>query len=419
MRWAYCLSVYVCLCSCAGSAVSARVSSDIARGDYRSALSRYEQDRSRSVLRTLSESVLLYAARSTDPAERRAAFIELSMLGTRASDLLEDLSQPGESASVRAEALRLRTLLGDDAARRELRALVDHPDPGVVDSAVQALSPERDAALLAAALRSPRPERRSTALALLGRAGPSHREVLIEAGRFDPLPQLRVAALHALERYGAPAADALEAATHDPEEHVRAAALSVLARVAPERAEPLLDRQLGAAVSEHSISAAITLLDMQPPRQPARARAAISAALSSPDVALRARAATALRRLPESERDLAGARARLRVEQAETVRLALALLLGPDDSAARSTLTELSAMYTLPGAEAAAELAAYSGSARARLCAFSAHESALVRSTAARLIASALRDPEPIAGLLADTSWQVRGAAAGAVLNVL
>ena len=419
MRWAYCLSVYVCLCSCAGSGLRSRVSSDIARGDYRSAYSRYEQDRSPSVLRTLSESVLLHAARSADPAERRAAFIELSMLGTRATDLLEELSQSGESAPVRAEALRLRTQLGDDGARRELRGLVDHPDPEVADSAVQALAPERDAALLAAALRSPRPERRSTALALLGRAAPEHRAMLIEASRFDPTPQLRVLALHALERYGASVADALEAATHDPDQHVRAAALSALARVAPERAEPALDRQLGAAASEQSISAAITLLNMKPPRQEARARAAIAAALSSPDVSVRARAATVLQRLPASERDLASVRARLRVEKADTVQLALALLLGAEDSAARSTLTELSAMYTLPGAEAAAELAAHSGSARQRLYAFSDHDSAQVRITAARLIASTLRDPEPIAKLLADPHWQVRDAAAGAVLNVL
>ena len=419
MRWAYCLSVYVCLCSCAGSAISARVSSDIARGDYRSALSRYEQDRSRAVLRTLSESVLMQAARSPEPAQRRAAFIELSMLGTRAADLLDELSQPGESLPVRAEALRLRTQLGDDSARRELRSLAEHADPEVADSAVQALSPEHDAELLARALRSPRPDRRSAALAVLGRAAPAHRDVLIEASRFDPTPQLRVAALHALERHGAAAADALEAATHDPDEQVRAAALSAWARVAPEHAEPALDRQLGAAVSEHSISAAIALLSMKPPHHPARARAAISAALHSPDVTLRARAATALQRLPASERDLAGVRARLRVEKADTVRLALALLLGPEDSAARSTLTELSALFTLPGAEAAAELAADSGSARARLHGFLAHDSALVRITAARLIASKLRDPAPIAQLLADTSWQVRGAAAGAVLNVL
>lgn len=422
MQWAraYWLSVYVSLCSCGASAVSTRVSSDIARGDFSAALSRYEQDgRSCAVLRTLSESILLYAARSKDPAERRSAFIELSMLGTRASDLLEQLSQPGESAPVRAEALRLRSQLGDDAARRALRSLLDHPDPEVSDSAVQALSPEHDAGRLAEALRSPRPERRSTALALLGRARPEHHAILVEASRFDPTPQLRVAALHALERYGAQAAQPLESATHDPDEHVRAAALAALARVAPERAEPILDQQLGAAASEHSISAAVSLLRMQPPRQTARAQAAIAAALSSPDVAVRVRAASALQGVPSAQLDRAAVRARLRVEKAETVRLALALLLGPDDSAARRTLTELSASFSLPGAEAAAELAAQSGNARQRLVAFSAHDSAVVRMTAARLIARRLRDPAPIAKLLADKSWQVRGAAAGAVLNVL
>jgi hypothetical protein len=242
---------------------------------------------------------------------------------------------------------------------------------------------------------------------------------LVEVSRFDPLPQLRAAALHALERYGAEAADALDGATQDPDEHVRAAALSALARVAPARAELILDRQLGAAVSSQSISAAVTLLNMQPPRQAARARATLGAALSSPEVTMRAQAAAALQRVPSKELDSAGVRARLRVEKAETVRLALALLLGPDDAAARSALRELSTAFSLPGAEAAAELAAHSGSARARLVAFSAHESALVRMTAARLIARTLRDPEPIAKLLADTTWQVRDAAAGAVLNVM
>lgn len=397
----------------------ARVSSDVARGDFRSALARYEQDRSPAVLRTLSETVLLHAARSAAPEERRAAFVELSMLGTRAVDLLEELSQPGESALVRAEALRLRTQLGDSSARRELSRLVEHPDAEVVDSAVQALTVERDAAQLAEALRSARPERRSTALRLFGRAAPEHLEVLVEASRYDPLPSLRVEALHALERYGEEAVSALEAASADPDEQVREAALAVLARVAPERAEPLLDRQLGAAVSEHSIGAAIALLSMKPPRRAARARAAIGAALQSPDVALRARAATALQRLPASERDLSGVRARLRVEKAETVRLALALLLGPEDSLARGTLAELSTMSTLAGAQAAAELAAQSGKARERLFAFSTHDSTLVRISAARLIASKLREPEPIAKLLADPNWQVRGAAAGAVLMAL
>jgi HEAT repeat protein len=243
--------------------------------------------------------------------------------------------------------------------------------------------------------------------------------VLTEVSRFDPTPQLRVAALHALERYGAEAAEALDSATHDPDEHVRAAGLASLARVAPERAELVLDRQLGAAVSSHSIQAAVALLSMQPPRLAARAQAALSEALSSPDVTLRAQAAAALQRVPEQQRDSAGVRARLRVEKAETVRLALALVLGSEDATARRALNELSKAFSLPAAEAAAELAAHSGSARTRLFAFSAHESALVRMTAARLLARTLHEPAPIAKLLADTSWQVRGAAAGAVLNVM
>ena len=422
MRWArsaYCLSVYVSLCGCAGSAARARIASDVARGDFQSAYSGYAQQPSSTLLRALSEGVLLHGARSSDLAQRRAAFIELSLLGTRAGELLEELSQSGEPARTRAGALRLRTQLGDDAARRELRDMLGHPDPEVGDSATRALAPDRDRAQLEAALRSPRPERRGEALAVLGRVAREHQAALIEASRFDPIPQLRVSALHALESCGAEVSAALERASDDPDPRVRAAALSSLARVAPERAEPLLDRQLGAAASEQSLSAAVALLSMQPPRQVARARAAIANALGSPDVTLRARAATALRGMPETQLDLAALRARLRKESVETVRLALALRLGLQDSAAQRTLSELSSSFTLPGAEATAELAAHSGTARARLSAFAAHDSALVRAAVARLMGSALRDPEPIAKLLADKSWQVRGAAAGAVLNVM
>jgi HEAT repeat protein len=242
---------------------------------------------------------------------------------------------------------------------------------------------------------------------------------LIEASRMDPSPQLRAAALYALERYGAGAADAFEQATQDPDEQVRGAALAGFARVAPERAELELDRQLGAAVSARSIAAAVTLLSLQPARQVARAQAALSAALSSPDASLRVQAAAALQRLPAAQLDRAGIRSRLRLEKTPGVRLALALVLGVEDPNAQRALAELSTSFSLTGAQAAAELAAHSGKARARLCAFSAHESALVRVSAARLIARELRDPAPIVKLLADSSWQVRDAAAGAVLNVM
>ncbi|HET8940210.1 MAG TPA: HEAT repeat domain-containing protein [Polyangiales bacterium] len=411
---------FLVLGGCAGSAAETRVTHDVARGDFKRALTFYEQEgRSPQLLRALSEGVLLAAARAPDPEQRRAAFVELSMLGTRAESLLEALSAPVEPLIVRAEALRLRTELGDDAARRTLRGLFDHPNPEISDSAVLALRPEQDLPAVEAALRSPRSGRRAAALTLLRKAKPEHRALLSEVARFDPSPQLRAAALYTLERYGAEAADALEAATQDSDEQVRAAALAGLARVAPERAELLLDQQLGAAVSTRSIDAAITLLSLQPARQEARARAALSAALSSPDATLRAQTAAALARLPSERLDLAQLRACLRVEKAPSVRLALALALGPEDPSAQRTLAELSTSFSLIGAQAAAELAARSGKARTRLVAFSTHTSALVRITAARLIARELRDPAPITQLLADANWQVRDAAAGAVLNVM
>jgi HEAT repeat protein len=408
------------LCGCAGASVQTRVASDVARGDFQAALSSYEREgHAPAVLRALSEAVLLRAARSADPEERRAGFIELSMLGTRANELLELLSEPTEAPQIRAQALRLRTRLGDDAARRELRGLLDHQDPEVADQALQALQPGPDAVRLEAALRSPRSGARSTALSLLGRASLTYRAQLVEASRLDPQPQLRVAALHLLEGYGAEAADAFERATRDPDEQVQASALAGLARVAPERAELLLDRQLGAAASSSSIHAALTLLSSKPPRLVARAQAALTAALGSADPVLRAKAASALQRLPAEQVERASVLARLRVEPAPAVRLALALVLGSKDRTAREVLAELASASSVTAAEAAAELAAHSGNARTRLLSFSAHESALVRITAARLIARTLHESSPIAKLLADTSWQVRDAAAGAVLNVL
>jgi HEAT repeat protein len=425
--------VGLCLsfCGCAGSAAATRVSSDVARGDFGAALAGYEQDGRRPlVLRALSEGLLLRAARATDPAERRAGFIELSMLGTRAQELLEQLSQDSEPAYVRAEALRLRCRLGngaDRSARAALRALLNDADPEVSDSAIQALEPGSDAALLEAALRSPRSTRRSTALAMLGRAAPEYLSLLIEVSRFDPKPQLRAAALHALESYGAQASEAFEQATRDPDPLVRVAALTGFARVAPERAEPILDQQLGAAASTDSIAAATALLSLEPalakntwnPGTRARALSALFAALSSADPALRVQAAAALQRLPTSQIDRGSLQARLRTEKVESVRLALALILGSEDPASRRALTDLSASFNLTGADAAAELAAQNSQARERLIAFSTHASALVRATAARLIARTLRDPAVIAKLLADQSWQVRDAAAGAVLNVM
>jgi HEAT repeat protein len=143
------------------------------------------------------------------------------------------------------------------------------------------------------------------------------------------------------------------------------------------------------------------------------------AALSSADPALRVQAAAALQRLPTSLIDRRSLQTRLRAEKIESVRLALALVLGSEDPASRRVLTDLSASFNLTGAEAAAELASQNTQARERLMAFSTHDSALVRATAARLIARTLRDPAAISKLLADQSWQVRDAAAGAVLNVM
>jgi HEAT repeat protein len=398
----------------------ARVQRDVDRGNYRAALQCYEADgRSDSVLRALSQRLLLSAARSTEAAQRRGAFVELAMLGTRAEGLLQDLSAPGEPPLVRAEALRLRSSLGDEDAREELRGMLGHPDPEVEDCAYAALRPGADDAQLLAALQSARAARRSQALQLLSRAPARYLTALSEVGRFDPLPQLRAAAMRSLPSYGAAAAPALEAGASDTDEQVRSAALEGLLRVASERAWPLLDQQLGAAVSVQSIAAATTLLSM--PQTPARERAyaAWLAALSASDTKLRAQAASVARpvTLDLQVRELM--RERLDAETEPAIRLALALALGADDAAARRALVELSSGASVVAAQAAAELAQGSEQARARLRSLGTHESALVRATSARLMARTLAEVGPIAPLLADENWQVREAAAGAVLNVL
>jgi HEAT repeat protein len=99
--------------------------------------------------------------------------------------------------------------------------------------------------------------------------------------------------------------------------------------------------------------------------------------------------------------------------------LSLALALGNADPKAVQALVGLSESADLTGAEAAAELAPRDEQARKRLRALTSHTTLLVRATAARLIARELHESDPLVKLLADASWQVRSAAAGAVLSVL
>jgi HEAT repeat protein len=408
------------LIGCATHAAEARVTEAVARADYATAVQVYEHSgRDPGVLRAASQQLLLRAAASADPEQSRSAFTELSLLGTRERALLERLAEPSEPALVRARALSIRTALGDSGAKSELRELLTDHDAAVVDHAYVALEPDSDWPTLETALLDARPERRSVALRLTARAAPEHLAALSDVAKSDPLPSLRAAALQALERYGSAAAPAFEAATRDADADVRVAALTGYARVDPAAAEPLLDRQLGAAVSPESIAAAVALLRMSPQRQLERARAQLTAAVSTPEPGLRARAAGALLGLDVRHYDPAVLRARLPAEPVHSIRLTLALALGADDPVSQEALHALAQTSTLTGAEAMAELAPRDAKARKRLQGMIGHRDARVRATAARLLGRELHEYRSLAPLLADGDWRVRQAAASAVLIAL
>lgn len=426
-RSACCAVLCVTLLACGEPAARGRLVSSVEKGEYARALALYERDgRQRALLRAFAETLLLDASRSDDAAVRREAFQEWSQLGTRALPWLERLSEASEPERVRAAALQTRLELGDGAARSALRKLLDSADPEVIDRAYAALDPDKDRALLVGALRAPRLARREQALRLLARVDPpdpSLLPALIEVARFDPEPPLRAAAVRALARYGAPAADTEDIALHDASESVRAAALEVLPQLQPTAAEVLLSQQLGSTDSASSVAAAATLLRMQPPREPERAEAAIIRALQSGDGALRAQAASTLRTLPPSAAVLASVRARLASEPLPEVTLLLCLALPPDDKDARATLERLMRGGGMAAVQASAELARRSAAekdaASVRLTALRTHTSALVRRAVAHALASATHHAEAIVPLLADASADVRSAAAGAVLSVL
>jgi hypothetical protein len=408
--------------ACAGSSAQTRVVSEVQHGAYGPALQVYrEQGRDRALLRAIAQAILLNDAEQADAARQHAAFNEFMLLGSRARPQLESLAESERSDAIRARALAQLWALGDDSARARLRPLVNDADAEVADLAYPALDPRADAALLQAALDAPRSARRLAALRVLSQSedgAPIGLMQLAELARVDPQPSVRSAALQALSRYGAEALPAFERALREESDpSVRVVAIEAFARALPERATPQLDQQLGAATTEESLAAAVALLRMRPPREPARARDALSRGLSCVDSALRARAALLERNLPESERDRESLRAQLQLEKNEEVKLALALALGAGDPAARAALQTLAQASTLPAAQAAFELAQLGDAAgTARLLALRGSPSSLTRVTVARLLGRGLRDPEAIAGMLADAEPAVRTAAAGAVL---
>jgi hypothetical protein len=420
MRNLVCGVVLVGALGCAGSGARGQVVASVRRGEFDKALRAYQgSGASRSVLGDFACTLLLREAWSVEPTRRRAAFVEFSLLGTRARPLLEQLAAAQVPLAERAPALASLVVLGDADAREALRPLALSPGGEGTDSAIVALDAQKDWPAVRAALRSPSAGRRAGALQLLTRAEPDSRALpdLFDVSALDPEPSLRVAALRVLERHGVAAAPGFERAADDASEDVRSAALEGLAHVAPDRASVLLDQQLGAAVTNQALSAALTLLRMQPPRELARAWNTVTLALSHSDVALRARTAVMLRTLPASVIDLAVIRARLKVETSPEVQLGLALALGVKDAPARQMLTQLSLAGGIPAVQAARELALLGdAAAHARLLALRTSDRSAIRATLARALGRELGEVDAVASLLADRDASVRTAAAGAVL---
>jgi len=408
---------------CAGGGAQQRVVHAVESGQYTAALRAYEADgHDPSTLRSFAESSLERAAVSRDAAQSRAALNELALLGPRAEPLLERIADRAEVPVVRADAMRMRMALGAGSARSQLRALLSSPDADVVDQAYAALDPGEDAAMLERALNEPRAQRRTTALQLLSRSAPTRLALVERVSRDDPEAALRAAAARELGRYGRAALPALELALRDKDEQVRLAAIDALGRLAsasePEPAAlALLDQQLGAASTPVSLGAARALLRLRPAREPARAWAAWLTALTAADAGLRARAASALPARPIPEPPRSTVYERLRSEPVHSVKLLLALAIGPDDPEARAALTQLAASASVTGAQAAAALWPHDRAQHARLRNLRSHPAAIVRATAARLLGRELHDCRSVAKLLADALWSVRLAAAGAALS--
>lgn len=416
--------------SCAGSIEprTTQLLTAVRAGQFTQALALYEHSGHKpDDLRVWAQAVLLSAAQSSERAQSRAGLQELTTLGRRALPVLESLSLDDQASAVlvRAKALSLRMALGESDARAELLALLDHADAEVVDIAYGALDPDSDddRARLVQALQSPRVKRRAVALHLLAldASRPGTAGLLLQVSKHDPEATLRAAGLRALLHYHGTAREPCEQALADRDEQVRVVALTCLTQQAPEAALSYLDEQLGAASSSVSIAAASLWLRMRPARDPGRARAALLAALTSADVGMRAQAILALPPAAAQEAwlDARVLRDRLEVESVPSLRLLLALALGPADSQAHAALVALSALDTVTGAQAAGELASGWAPALARLHALQTHAAPLLRASVARQLARVPDQCAGVAPLLADAAWTVRLAAAGSALHCL
>lgn len=405
------------LSGCAGSDP---IAAGLARGSLPEALAAYdglpEADPERLV--PIAERLLRDAALGDDAALADRAFAEMAIAGTHARALLEELASAPDPLRAARVWQRLAAL-GDGTAQKRLDALLQSDTPELRALALDAQSAP-DAGYVLAALEAPQASLRHAAAQAVRRLSmsPALAAVLVELVRLDPEPGVRAAAAYALTAGPPTAESALTGALVDPDSSVHAAALDALWSVAPARAELHVTKLWGTDPTTESLEAARRVLGdrSRTPALAAKAREHLLAGLSRHDNALRAQAAVALASEVEQVADALSAR--LAVEGVPSVRLALALALGP--ARAADALHKLAAGDDVIAVEAAAALAANGDlPGLERLRALRASRLPAVRRVAYVALGRELGRVSEVRAGLSDTDAGVRLACAGAVLTGL
>jgi HEAT repeat protein len=409
----------------------AGVSDALRHGRLADALAAYDRGRpDLGALQRIAALALEQQAQSRDPKRAAQALAALALSKPLAARALWRLAARAQDPSTRAQALALLARFGDPIAREILRGKLEDADSSVRAAAVEALDPESesDAALLRALCDAPGSATRLAAVQKLARAtlGAATLQLLARVARLDPALRVRMAALFGLGRQGPDAADAIEALLEDAEPAVRLGAIGELARVDRARASLRLAQYLGGSPTAEGVEAARVLLSAREAPVPpsagqaptsAAARSQLERALADPDNAVRAAAAVALMSLRDPQL-AALAQARVEHEAVRSVRLCLALALGPERADGRSVLKKLTAARDLVAAQAAAELARH-GDHDALVIVLTLRESrdAIVRRVAVHALALDLGRANDVRAALLDADPGVRIAAAGAILG--
>ena len=409
----------VVLLGCVGVGHGA-LGEQVLRGELAAAVKTYQTDfrDDEPAREDLAVAVLMQAARSEDTQERREAFMQLSSLGVRAVDWLQDLvEEPGPRAT-KVMALGLLADMGDVAAVGTLRELSHDLDPELLPIAIAHLDAKTDRARLLGYVTADDASTRRAACKAL-RALEGDREVIValsERLRLDPDASVRARSLSSLAEVGGRTQPAIREALADDNQRVRFAALELQLEVQDERALEQVDQLLRGDASELAVEAARWVILNHMQIMVGAAKGLLERALSAPLIATRSQAVVALRGLPASLLEEA-TRARLEQEGDASVRLQLALRHMPSD-AARKVLVDLESSASKSVAlEAAVELAAVGDKESLdKVLAARADEHASLRARASRALAQNLHQSEAVIELLADNNVAVRCATARALL---